>query len=198
MAECHQACPGMSIPLKIVPLHGAIWTPHLAHGSLGSHEFWTASQSVQPFLHGSLQWLTYRQTDRQRYSVCNNRTIGRIYVCSTAMQRNNNNDLITAVIPYLLSESQHKGSSVVTIRSLVVDEERMRPGHWLWLVLCVPFSALTLWLASRQDIRLIKTRSTYPGRFCLGTDGGGDEENRLTQVHVEKQPLNGSTCSCTL
>jgi len=23
----------------------------------------------------------------------------------------------------------------------VVDEERMRPGHWLGLVLCVPFSA---------------------------------------------------------
>ena len=25
-----------------------------------------------------------------------------------------------------------------------MDEERMRPGHWLGLELCVPFTALTL------------------------------------------------------
>ena len=29
-------------------------------------------------------------------------------------------------------------------RSPVVDEERMSSGHWLVLVHCVPFSALTL------------------------------------------------------
>jgi len=28
--------------------------------------------------------------------------------------------------------------------SLVVDEECTRSGHWLGLVFCVPFSALTL------------------------------------------------------
>ena len=31
-----------------------------------------------------------------------------------------------------------------SIKSPVVDEERMCPGHWLGSVLCAPFSALTL------------------------------------------------------
>jgi len=52
------------------------------------------------------------------------------------------------------------------IRSLVVDEERMRPGHWLGLVLCVAFSALTL-LGYWEDIRPVKTCDTYPQSFCL-------------------------------
>jgi len=32
----------------------------------------------------------------------------------------------------------------LSIRSLMVDKEKMRPGHWLGLVLCVPFSPLML------------------------------------------------------
>ena len=40
--------------------------------------------------------------------------------------------------------SQSKGSSTPSTRSLVVDEERTRPGHWLGLVHCVAFCALTL------------------------------------------------------
>jgi len=54
----------------------------------------------------------------------------------------------------LLSESQHKMSNIT------VDEESMKPDHWLTLVLCVPlhllcvpFSALTLMV----DICPIKT-----------------------------------------
>ena len=43
-------------------------------------------------------------------------------------------------------ESQHKRSNTPSIRSPVVYEERMRPGHWLGSVLCVPFSVLTLLL----------------------------------------------------
>jgi len=38
----------------------------------------------------------------------------------------------------------------------MVDEERMRPGHWLGLVLCVPFSALTLmvwWWEGQLDCK---------------------------------------------
>jgi len=40
----------------------------------------------------------------------------------------------------------HRGTGVgeQRIRSPVVDEERMTPGHWLGSVLYVPFSALTL------------------------------------------------------
>jgi len=44
----------------------------------------------------------------------------------------------------LASENWHEGSNTPSVRSPVMDEERMRPGHWLGLVHCVPFSALTL------------------------------------------------------
>jgi len=63
------------------------------HGSLGRPESstQTAFRSVEPFLQGALLvWQTDRQTDRptdsSRYSSV---TIGRIYVRSTTMQRNN-------------------------------------------------------------------------------------------------------------
>jgi len=71
---------------KIAPSHGGA-KPHLIHGSLGQPEYLvqTASRSVQPFLHGSLVW----QTDRLRYSVCNNRLI---YVRSTVMRLNNSDE----------------------------------------------------------------------------------------------------------
>jgi len=41
--------------------------------------------------------------------------------------------------------------------SPVVDEEMMRPGHWLGLVLCVPFSTLTMMVGSMKNIQLVKT-----------------------------------------
>jgi len=45
---------------------------------------------------------------------------------------------------YSIPDSQHKGRNTPSMRSPVVYEERMRPGHWLESVLCVSFSALTL------------------------------------------------------
>ena len=38
----------------------------------------------------------------------------------------------------------------LSIKSPVVDEERMRPGHWLGSVLWVTFSALTLMVGSQE------------------------------------------------
>ena len=35
------------------------------------------------------------------------------------------------------------GINAAFMRSPVMDEERMRPGHWFGSVLCVYFSALT-------------------------------------------------------
>ena len=43
-----------------------------------------------------------------------------------------------------------KESNAPSAKSPVVDEERMRPGHWSWLVLCDPFSASTL-VVGRQE-----------------------------------------------
>jgi len=38
----------------------------------------------------------------------------------------------------------------------VVDEVKMRRGHWLGLILCVFFSTLTLIVGDRQDIWPVK------------------------------------------
>ena len=46
----------------------------------------------------------------------------------------------------LASQSRHKGSNASSVRSPVVGDKKMRPSHSLGLVLCVPFSALTLML----------------------------------------------------
>jgi len=57
--------------------------------------------------------------------------------------------------------SQCKRCSVLSIRSLGVDEEKMRPDHWLGLVPFVPCNALT----GRKDIQPIKTCSSGLQRF---------------------------------
>jgi len=68
----------------------------------------------------------------------------------------------------------------------VVDEERMRPGHWLGLVLCVPFSALTL-IAGWQEGHPARKNphSTNPRGSLLEQVEKDQKEDWLTQVHVE-------------
>ena len=90
-------------------------------------------------------------------------------------------------------KSHHKGSNATSIRSPVVDEERMRSGHWLGSVICVPFSALTLMVGWQEGHLAIKIpHCTNPKRLSSGTDGGEPEGNQLILVHVEKRPLNES------
>jgi len=66
------------LPLSVGDLHS-----HLIHGSLGppKSSTQTASQSVPPFLQGSLVWQT--ATDRQTVHATRSVTIDRIYVRST-------------------------------------------------------------------------------------------------------------------
>jgi len=61
--------------------------PHVIHASLGPPESKSqmSSQLVQPFLQGSLLWLTHQMTDHAAWSV----TIRHVYVRSTAMPSNN-------------------------------------------------------------------------------------------------------------
>jgi len=49
----------------------------------------TASRSVEPLLQGSLLWQTNRLTDRLTDRDIRSVTIGRIYVCSSAVRPNN-------------------------------------------------------------------------------------------------------------
>ena len=44
----------------------------------------------------------------------------------------------------LALESRCKCSNSTSLKTPVVDEERMRPGHWFMSVLCVSFSSLIL------------------------------------------------------
>jgi len=57
------------------------------------------------------------------------------------------------------SEILHKGSDAPSMSSPVVDEDRMRPGHWLESVLCVSFSAWCGWFCNRKDSRSAKKTS---------------------------------------
>jgi len=58
---------------------------------------------------------------------------------------------LMSILMLLASESRRKGRNAPSVRSAVVDEERMRPGHWLWLVLRVPLQCSDTdgWVAER-------------------------------------------------
>jgi len=57
----------------------------------------------------------------------------------------------SGTVVVLSSESQGKDSNVPSDWSLVVDEERMSPGHWLASVICVSFIAFDTvgWVTGR-------------------------------------------------
>jgi len=69
----------------------------------------------------------------------------------------------------LVLGSQHERSNALSITSPVVDEERMRSDQWLGLVLCVPFSVLTLMVGCQEGHLPVKYpislihRSSLPG-----------------------------------
>jgi len=51
---------------------------------------------------------------------------------------------VCEVVRYCPEETWYEGASASSIRSPVVDEERMRRDRWLMSVACVSFSASTL------------------------------------------------------
>ena len=57
---------------------------------------------------------------------------------------------VLVLVLVLASESWCNDSKAPSVRSPAVDEERMSPGHWLELLLCVPFSALTRMVGSQE------------------------------------------------
>ena len=72
-----QPCPHIlqwatPFPLKIAPSQGGSGT-HLIHSSLGLQPKWHLNW-FRSFLQGSQSWQTDRETNRQHWSVCNNRT----------------------------------------------------------------------------------------------------------------------------
>jgi len=101
-----------------------------------------------------------------------------------------------------------RGSNVPSMRSPVMDAERMRSGHWLGFVLCVSFSALTLlvgWqeghLAHKKpvsplvvavwhcgsalvlinEVNLRRARLALGWVTCVRFDSWGNQPARLTQ-----------------
>ena len=105
-------------------------------------------------------------------------------------------NLVISVDKVLASENWLKGSHIPSIWSPLVDEERMRPGHWLRLVICFLWWFDThSWMTSQP----IRSHSINAQRFFTGTGGrGGSEGKWQTPVHLEKRPFNGSTSSYQL
>ena len=81
-AECRQACPGMSFPLKIVHSHGEIWTPSNTLFPGPTRVLYTSGISIGSAVFAGHYTVTDRPTNHATRSV----TIGRIYVRSTAMR----------------------------------------------------------------------------------------------------------------
>ena len=77
----------------------------------------------------------------------------------------------------------------------MVDEEKIRPGHWLGLVFCVPFTALILMVGWQEGHPARK--KTIPVILRSSVLEQVEEEdprgNQQTQVHLDKWLLNGST-----
>jgi len=63
------------------------------------------------------------------------------------------------------------------VRYLVMDEKRTKSGHWLRLVLCVLFCALTL-MARLQEVLLI------PELVLQHMGGGHKREAEITHIYL--------------
>jgi len=82
---------------KIAPSHSGTWAPSNAWFlGLTESSIQTTSWSVQPFLQGSLHYCD-RQTDRLTDHATQSTETDRIYICSTAMQPNNNSKTFSLV-----------------------------------------------------------------------------------------------------
>jgi len=86
---------GLPFPLKIALSHRRIWNPiQFYTWFLGPTRVYSQNGiSISSAVFAGLTIVTDGQTDRSRYSVCNNRPLlCRIAVRSTAMRPNNNNN----------------------------------------------------------------------------------------------------------
>jgi len=79
---------------------------------------------------------------------------------------------------------RHKGSNALYVRSHAVDEETMKTGHLLELVLCVPLGTLTLTVGLQErHLTHYKPHPTNPTGALPGQVKNEDlRGNRLTQV----------------
>jgi len=92
----------------------------------------------------------------------------------TLVEHTHTHTLVGLVI--LAPESHHKGSNAPSAKSPDVDQGRMRPGHWLRSMLCIPFSALTTmvgWHPARKT-----SHSTNHQSFPFRTSEGGGPRGR--------------------
>ena len=83
----------------------------------------------------------------------------------------------------MAQESQHKESNARSTGSLTADEEIMRPGHRLGLVLCVPFSTFTRMVEWQEGHPAHqKPCSTKAQKFSSRNGEGGPKSNRMTRL----------------
>ena len=90
-AECHYTLQWFAYFSIKLPLPMGDLGSHVIHGALGLPESSTemATRSLQPFLQSSIVWQTDRPTDRPIDHAIWPVTKACMYVCTTAMRRNN-------------------------------------------------------------------------------------------------------------
>jgi len=84
-----------------------------------------------------------------------------------------------------------KKAMPLLLQGLVMNKEMMSPGHWFGLVFCVSFSALTLMVGDRKDIRPVKVPFHKSPEVLLRTSGGEGPKTETTDPSLpgKKRPL---------
>ena len=103
-AQMTAGCPytlqwGPLFPLKIAPSHGGMWTPSNTWFLGPTRVLNPNGTSIGAAVFGGLTSVTDRPTDRSTDHATRSVTIGHIYVHSTAMRPNNNNDVFHKKAP---------------------------------------------------------------------------------------------------
>jgi len=154
MANCVPEVVATAMTLSTSGLRSNTWFL----GPIQAHNPKTASWSVRLFLQGSLVWQTDRPSDYATRSV----TVGRIYICSTAMRPNN-------YYVYWLKRAGIKGmASFPSVFKWWVKKEWDPVVDFAWNH-CLEFVSLELWnswLSDSEGIQHVKSYFSHPNNFC--------------------------------
>jgi len=163
------------------PLPTGDLNPHLIHGSLGPPKSSTptASWLVRAYLQGSLVRQTDRQTDHTTRSV----VTGRIYVCSTAMQPNNNTEKLLASSDFLFPTN----FTFISLSFSALPHQQFKPTTSYWMqsqlilqLYIVPLPAFTI---MRDNQRRTVWQVTLSG--VKPTSGAGERRLRVVSCAMQ-------------
>ena len=160
-----------------LPLPMGDLNPHLIHGSLGppKSSTTTASWLVRAYLQGSL----VRQTDRQTDHATRSAIIGRIYVCSTAMRRNNNTEKL-----FIRLSISHKFHVYISA-PIALPQQQFKPttSYWMQSQLILQFYIVPAFTIMRDNQRRTAWQVTLSG--VKATSGAGERRLRIVSCAMQ-------------